>query len=118
MNEKTYTIDAKGKRLGRVASEAATILMGKDSPAYARHKEGEGKVVIENAGALSIDENKRKDKAYYSYSGYPGNQKKEVLKDLIAKKGGKELLIRAISGMLPKNKLRDRMLKRLLINEK
>lgn len=105
-----YTIDATNKKLGRVAQEAASYLMGKNSVDFARNVVPEVKVVVANAALLDINEKKKDDKYYLTYSGYPGGQKKEFLGDLMDRKGAKELVIRAVSKMLPKNKLRDRMM--------
>lgn len=105
-----YTIDATNKKLGRVAQEAATYLMGKNSVDFARNVVPEVKVVVENAAKLDITEKKKDEKYYLTYSGYPGGQKKEFLGDLVARKGMNEVVIRAVSRMLPKNKLRDRMM--------
>lgn len=112
-----YVIDAQGKKLGRVASQAAKALMGKMSVAYAPHKEGETKVVIENAGSLSISEKKKAEKLYRHHSGYPGGLKEETLGHLIDRRGIEEALIHAIDGMLPKNKLRAPRMKRLVIKK-
>ncbi len=105
-----YTIDATNKKLGRVAQEAATYLMGKNSVDFARNVVPEVKVVVANAALLDISEKKRDDKYYLTYSGYPGGQKKEFLGALIDRKGASEAVIRAVSRMLPKNKLRDKMM--------
>ncbi len=105
-----YTIDATNKKIGRVAQEAATYLMGKNSVEFARNVVPNVKVLVSNAGLLDISEKKKGDKYYLTYSGYPGGQKKEFLGDLVDRKGAKEAVIRAVSRMLPKNKLRDRML--------
>lgn len=105
-----YTIDATNKKLGRVAQEAATYLMGKNSVDFARNVVPEVKVVVENATKLDITEKKKDEKYYLTYSGFPGGQKKEFLGDLAARKGMSEVVIRAVSRMLPKNKLRDRMM--------
>ncbi len=105
-----YTIDATNKKLGRVAQEAATYLMGKNSVDFARNVVPQVKVVVSNAAKLDISEKKKDDKYYLTYSGYPGGQKKEFLGALMDRKGANEAIIRAVSRMLPKNKLRDRML--------
>lgn len=105
-----YTIDATNKKLGRVAQEAATYLMGKNSVHFARNIVPEVKVVVSNAAMLDVSEKKKGDKYYLTYSGYPGGQKKETLGDLADRKGMNEAVKRAVSRMLPKNKLRDKML--------
>lgn len=113
----TYTIDAAGKRLGRVASEAAKVLMGKNSVNYAPNKEGDTTVVIENVSALVISDKKKREKMYRSHSQYPGGLTEETLAHLIARKGVGEAVRKAVDGMLPKNKLRTPRLKRLIIKK-
>jgi len=112
-----YTIDAKEKKIGRVASDAAKILTGKNTPAYKPNIIPEVLVKIVNAGQISIPVNKFKEKKYVRYSGYPGGLKEETLEKVMDKKGVDELLKRAIKGMLPANKLRSGMLKNLKISK-
>ena len=110
-----YTIDAAGRTIGRVASEAAHVLRGKNSPSYERHKLPLSKVHIVNAGKLSITERKRKQKVYRSYTGYPGGLKDQTLERMIEKKGHGEVLKTAITRMLPRNRVRPKLLKNLEI---
>jgi len=112
-----YTIDATGKKLGRVATEAATLLMGKNTPTYARHEESGNTVEIVNAGGLSITPKKMTDTTYTRYSGYPGGLKISRMEQVVEKKGKSELVRIAVKGMLPKNKLQARMMKNLTISE-
>ncbi len=112
-----HKIDATNQKLGRVASHAAHMLMNKDSVEFARNKMPVSKVTIDNASKISITEKKLKTETHSRYSGYPGGLTKATLDKVVAKKGYKELLKHAISGMLPKNKLRDKMLLNLTINE-
>ena len=114
---KTYTIDAKGKKLGRIASQAASILMGKNSVAFVRHKAPDVRVEVTNASQLSISEKHRKDIKYAHFSGYQGGLRFEALDALAKRRGYKEVLMHAVRGMIPKNKLRPGMLKRLIIKE-
>ncbi len=114
---KEHTIDAAGKRMGRVAAEAAAVLMGKNSVSFARNRIPDISVVVRGAGKLAVAERKRAGKIYRRYSGYPGGLLEETLGSLIARRGAAEALRRAVSGMLPKNKLRARMLRRLTIVE-
>lgn len=110
-------IDAKGKSLGRVASEAAKILMGKDSPDYEPQKvQGDG-VHILNASQINMTEKKKKDTQYSRYTGYPGGLKFEPVSRVIEKHGYEEVFRRAVRGMLPSNKLRPLMLKKLKVTE-
>ncbi len=114
---KSHTIDATNKRLGRIASEAASKLIGKDSSDFARNKAPNVEVHIINASKIKIGEKKRNQKEYAQYSGYPGGLRYEKMEDVIEKKGFREILKRAVDGMLPKNKLRAKMIKRLKISE-
>ncbi len=113
----TYMIDAKGKRLGQVAGEAARYLMGKDSVSFARNIAPKITVRITNAGGLSLDPRKLSQKTYSSYSGYPGGLKIAPMKNVVAKKGYREIFRKAVKGMLPKNKLQQVMMNNLVIEE-
>ena len=117
MTKKEYIIDAKGKRLGRVATEAASYLIGKDSVEFTRNIPADVTVKIENARLMDITEKKRMQEEYQTYSGYPGGQNREKLGALSTRRGYGEALRRTISGMLPKNRLRDVRLKNLVISE-
>lgn len=117
MNQATYTIDAKGKKLGRVAAEAASVLLGKKSAHFVKHKIISPKVEITNASKLAISEIKMDTKVYIRFSGYPGGQKREGAKHLAERKGYGALLENAIYGMLPKNKLRKGRMRLLTISE-
>lgn len=116
MEKKIYTIDATGQKLGRVASKAAAFLIGKNSTSYTKNKVFDVQVVIENASALDIFEGKMKT-AYRKYSGYPGGLHEKSMEQIIDKKGKSGLLKLAISGMLPKNKLKSKVIKNLVIKE-
>jgi large subunit ribosomal protein L13 len=117
MEKKTYTIHAEGKRIGRIASEAAKILMGKQSASYAANKVADVSVSIVNVSKADISEKKKSEKTYARYSGYPGGLKVPTMKRVIAKKGYSEIFRMAVKGMLPKNKLAPRMMKNLKITE-
>jgi large subunit ribosomal protein L13 len=117
MDTKKYTIDAKGKRLGRVASEAANYLMGKNRADFVRHKAPDVAVIITNAGKIVLTEQKKEDTVYKKYSGYQGGLKIQDMTALSDKHGYKEVMKRAIKGMIPDNKLRPGMLKRLTITD-
>ena len=108
---KEHVIDAKGETLGRVATKAASLLQAKDSPSYAPNKVG-NKVVIQNASLVKVTGKKAEQKIYYRHMGRPGHLKKTKYKDAFAK--NPEWVVRhAISGMLPKNRLRAQRLKML-----
>ena len=110
-----YTIDAKDKKLGRIATEAAHHLLGKDAVDFAKNKVVEVQVEVINVAQLDIDPKKKVQKTYTSYSGYPSGLKKEKLQDVISKKGYEEVVRKAVYGMLPGNKLRALRMKKLVI---
>lgn len=111
------TIDAKGKSIGRVATEAAHFLMDKHTASFARNKAGSTTVEIVNVGQLSIAQGKALQKHYTRYSGYPGGLKLRSIPNTIEKKGHGELIRLAVYGMLPSNKLRPLRMKRLTVHE-
>jgi large subunit ribosomal protein L13 len=117
MEPVNYTIDAAGKAVGRVATEAAMILMGKNSPDFANNKVLNHKVTIENASKARISPKKMKSTEYAKYSGYPGGLRFETMEKVIADKGYEEVFKRAVYGMLPGNKLRDPRMKNLTITD-
>ncbi len=112
-----HTIDAQGKSLGRVASAAAKLLLGKDKPTFERHKITGGRVTIVNAGKASITEKKLKETLYQNYSGYPGGFYYRTMGEVAKRKGYSELFRIAVLGMLPKNKLQSRLIKKLTVKE-
>lgn len=112
MEEKTHTIDAENKVLGRLASEIAVLLMGKNRPDFAPHKDAGDFVVVKNADKIKITGKKIDKKKYYHHSGFPGGLKERPLKKLFEKDPA-EVLRRAVLGMLPKNRLKAKMIKRL-----
>lgn len=109
-----YAVDAKGQVLGRLASKIARILTGKGKPLYTPHVESGDYVVVTHASEIRVTGKKLKDKTYDHYSGYPGGRKEYTLEELLARRPD-EVLRRAVKGMLPKNRLGDRMLTHLLI---
>jgi large subunit ribosomal protein L13 len=114
---KNFTIDASGKKLGRVASDIAAILIGKKSPDFQRHEIADVKVEVVNASKMDIAEKKARTKVYTNYSGYPGGLKKRTLEELSVEKGFAGVLERAVAGMIHRNKLKDKILKNLIIKE-
>lgn len=112
-----HTIDATGRKPGRLATEVAVKLMGKDRADFARNRIPEIEVEITSASKMSLDQKKLNDKGYKRFSGYPGGLKIESMKQVVERKGAKEVLRKAVSGMLPKNKLRARMMANLKIND-
>lgn len=114
--KKEYIIDATGKRLGHIATEAASILQGKHMADFAKNTVAPVSVKIENARLLDIPENKKKE-IYQSYSGYPGGRREERLEHLANRLGFSEVVRRTIAGMLPKNKLQKHMMHNLVVTD-
>ena len=109
---KWYLIDAKGLTLGKLATKISVILMGKNKPSYAPFLDNGDYVVVLNCDKFSVSWKKMTDKMYYTHSGYLWGLKESNLETLLEKKPTKALEL-AVSGMLPKNKLRAWMLSRL-----
>lgn len=109
---KWYVIDAEGKTLGRLATTIATYIKGKNKTNFAPHVDNGDYVVVLNAGKIVVTGNKESDKLYRSHSQYMGGLKEVPLARLRIKKPT-EALRHAVSGMLPKNRLRANMIKRL-----
>ncbi|QQG44712.1 MAG: 50S ribosomal protein L13 [Candidatus Roizmanbacteria bacterium] len=109
-----HLVNMAKERLGRVTNEIANLLQGKRKTTYAPYIDSGDYVVIINAKKVTLSGKKTDTKVYSYYSGYPGGLKKVSFKELIEKKP-EEVIRHAVSGMLPKNKLRDRRLARLFI---
>jgi len=112
-----YKIDASGKVFGRVASEAAKDLMGKKLPDYVANKVADVSVVIVNASKTKMTERRKNETLHERYSGQPGGFKTETNAKILEKKGWSALYELAVYGMLPQNKLRSLMMKRLTIKD-
>ena len=109
-----YIIDAEGKTLGRLATLVATYLLGKHKVRFSPHLDCGDKIVIINAAKISVTGNKLEDKMYYRHSGYPGGIKETSLANLLARNPA-AALEKAVTGMLPKNRLTDDRLRRLKV---
>ncbi|MAF13272.1 MAG: 50S ribosomal protein L13 [Parcubacteria group bacterium] len=114
IDRQTHKIDAKGKILGRLSTEVAQILRGKNKPSFLPHVDGGDFVVISNASQIKTTGKKMEQKVYYHYSGYPGGLKEKKMSKVFEKDPG-EIIKRAVWNMLPKNKLRTSMIKRLIV---
>jgi large subunit ribosomal protein L13 len=112
IQQKTHTIDAKGKVLGRLASEIAILLRGKHKKNFVPYLDMGDFVVVKNAKEIKLTGKKTEQKKYYRHSGYPGGLK-EIPFRKIFEKNPDLILQKAVFGMLPKNKLRAKMIKRL-----
>jgi large subunit ribosomal protein L13 len=113
IQRKIITVDAENKSLGRLAVEVAVLLRGKNKPDFVPYKDVGDTVVVKNADKMKFTGNKLENKNYFRYTGYLGNLKKATLKEVLIKKGPKEVLRNAVMGMLCKNKLRAKQIKRL-----
>ena len=109
-----YLVDANEKVLGRVATQIANVLRGKNKPVFTPSVDTGDFVIVVNAEKIMLTGNKLADKMYYNHSGYPGGLKSTNAAKLLEKKAS-ELLRQAVKGMLPKNKLASQMLKKLKI---
>jgi len=109
-----HLIDLKNKILGRESTYIAKLLMGKNKPYFTRHLDVGDYVIVTNVQYVKTTGRKEDQKNYYRHSGYPGGLKTESLKELRARKP-EEIIYHAVKGMLPQNRLRDRMLRRLKI---
>jgi len=112
MKINTFKIDASNKILGRLASEIAVLLRGKNSPEFVPYKISNNKVIVFNTSKIVLTGKKYENKEYIRHSGYLGGIKFEKFKDLFLKNPN-ETLMRAVYRMLPKNKLRDKAIKNL-----
>lgn len=109
-------VDATDQVLGRLASKVAKLLRGKYKPTFTPNADTGDNVIIINASKIQITGKKMTDKVYITFSGYPGGQKQMTAAEILARPNGAEKLVRkAIKGMLPKNKLADRLLTNLYI---
>jgi len=114
MQREIHTIDATNKPLGRLAGKIAKLLRGKHKVQFLPYKDIGDIVIVKNVGKIKITGKKLKQKIYYRHSGYPGGLKKISMEELF-KKDPAQVLKKAVWGMLPKNKLRKKMIKRLKI---
>ena len=109
-----YVVDLDGKVLGRAASRIAMLLRGKDRPVFTPHVDTGAFVVCINAARVKLTGDKLNKKVYYRHSGYPGGIKGEKAGDLLARKP-EEVIMKAVRGMLPHNRLGRQLLKKLKV---
>ena len=107
-----YVVDATGHTLGRLASEIATILRGKNKPTYTPHIDTGDNVIVINAEKIKVTGKKLDQKIYYHHSDYVGGMKETTLKEKLAKKP-EDVIYLAVKGMLPKGPLGRQMIKKL-----
>lgn len=114
MKSNLYKIDASHKSLGRLAAEIAIILQGKNQPSYLPYQASANKVQVQNISQIRLTGKKEEQKKYFHFSGYPGGIRMTSMKEL--KKDNPALLLRmTVRGMLANTKLRNNMMKRLII---
>ena len=111
---KWHVVDADGKVLGRLAVEVANVLRGKDKPVYTPHLDAGDFVVVINAEKVVLTGKKETDKQYMSYSGWKGGEKYRSVAQVRAKQP-ERLIMHAVKGMIPKNRLGDRLLTKLKV---
>lgn len=107
-----HLVDVKDAILGRASSQIARILIGKNKPNYVTYLDMGDTVVVINAALVKVSGKKLEQKKYFRHSGYPGGLREEGLDELLLRKP-EQVIIHAVKGMLPKNKLGPKMLKRL-----
>ena len=113
-SEKWHVVDAEGERLGRLASKIAGLLQGKHRPDYSRHQLSEDFVIVVNAAKIGVSGAKMTQKVYYRHSGYLGGMRTRTLEEMLARFPARVVEL-AVKGMLPRNRLGRRMLRRLKV---
>lgn len=116
IKRQTHTIDASGKILGRLATEVATFLMGKNKPEFVPYLDTGDFVVVTNASKIKVTGKKAHDKKYVRHSGFPGGLKVETFDKLLVRKP-EAIIEHAVRGMLPKNRLGKAMFKKLKVEK-
>ena len=116
LDEKWLLLDAKDETLGRLSSRIASILMGKNKAQYTPHNDLGDYVVVVNAEKIRVTGNKDIQKKYYKHTGYPGGLKSSTFSEII-EKNPENLILKAVKGMLPKNKLSSSMISKLKVYE-
>ena len=114
VTRKWYVIDASETTLGRVATQAASLLLGKGKPQFTQHIDCGDFVVVVNTDKLKVTGEKMTDKKYYNHSGHPSGLRERRLEEVMAK-DSTEAIVEAVKGMLPTNKLREPRLLRLKV---
>ena len=113
ITRKVISIDAENKSLGRLAVEVAVSLRGKNKPEFVPYKDVGDTVLVKNIDKMKFTGKKLEQKNYFHFTGYLGNMKQASLKEKLIKKGPSEVLRTAVMGMLTKNTLRPKQIKRL-----
>ena len=114
IEHKWFIVDAENKVLGRLASEIAQILRGKHKPTFAPHMDDGDFVVVVNAEKVRLTGRKTEYKTYFRHSGYPGGQKFTTVAEML-EKNPERVIVSAVKGMLPSNKLASKQIKKLKV---
>ena len=114
IKRKWHLVDAQNQVLGRLSTQIAQLLIGKNKPYYVSHLDCGDWVVVINSAKIRVTGKKRKQKIYYRHSGYPGGLKALTF-DQMMEKDSRKVIQHAVAGMLPKNKLQKQRLKRLRV---
>ena len=116
LDKKWLLLDARDETLGRLSSKIASILMGKNKAQYTPHNDLGDYVVVVNAEKIRVTGNKDIQKKYYKHTGYPGGLKSSTFTEIIDK-NPENVILKAVKGMLPKNKLSSSMIYKLKVYE-
>jgi large subunit ribosomal protein L13 len=114
INKKWVVVDVEGRALGRVATEIAIILRGKNKPGFTPHMDTGDNVIVINAEKVTLSGKKMTDKQYFRHTGYPGGVKLTTPEEIL-EKNPTQLLTKAVKGMLPKNALGRELLRNLRV---
>jgi large subunit ribosomal protein L13 len=114
IDRRWFVVDASDETLGRLASRIARVLEGKHKPTYAPNLDSGDHVIVLNAGRVAVTRDKRETKLYIRHSGYPQGLKQETLGHLLERRP-EEVIRRAVKGMLPRNRLGAKQLRKLKI---
>ena len=112
IDRKWYVVDAEGQTLGRLSSEIAKVLRGKNKPTYTTHIDTGDNVIVVNAEKIKVTGKKLDQKIYYNHSDFPGGMRETTLKEMLAKKP-EDVITLAVKGMLPKGPLGRSMITKL-----
>ena len=116
LDKKWLLLDARDETLGRLSSKIASILMGKNKAQYTPHNDLGDYIVVVNAEKIRVTGNKDIQKKYYKHTGYPGGLKSSTFSEII-EKNPENLILKAVKGKLPKNKLSSSMISKLKVYE-
>jgi len=114
ITQEWYLVDAQDRILGRIATQIANILRGKNKPVFTPYADAGDFVIVTNAEKVRLTGKKLENKCYYRHTGYPGGLKTRTAQEVLTKKP-EELILLAVKGMLPKNRLGRKLIKKLKI---